>query len=232
MAGKDDYYIPNPNHNGPDCQKVGDAKGNKPKAIWLAKSKFKTKSGGPISFRHFTYNCPICHNLSRDFQEVNKAWGKEPGMEEQCCSGIKEDQQCNGDGDDTTNQVNPDLWSGCERFIMITGADNELLPSEMGLYMSFNVTESGIPYGCSGLEQFTTEEFLKKKSSTKYGYSLDWSTDKPIRVTPGCPAAPTAPIVEDYAKDQAAWLDVFIPTLEKMLANGYTSTGDRLVMQL
>ena len=83
MVGQDDFYIPN--RNGADCQEVGDADGTKPKAIWLAKSKFKTKSGGPISFRHFTYNCPVCHNLTRDFNDVNQAWSREPGMEEQCC---------------------------------------------------------------------------------------------------------------------------------------------------
>ena len=224
MVGEDDFYIPN--HNGPDCQMVGTSAGKKPKSIWLLKSKFKTESGGPISFRHFTYNCPVCRNLTAEFDTVNKAFN---GMEEQCCAGLQDGQHCTPDGDDTSNPINQELWTGCEKFIFIFGADNELLPSEMGLYKSFEVTPQGIPHGCSGLDKFTSETFLEKRRSGSAGYSLDWSTGKPVKVEPGCPAAPTAPIVEEFARDQAAWLALFLPTLERMLANGYSTQEGRLV---
>lgn len=31
-------------------------------------------------------------------------------------------------------------------------------------------------------------------------------------------------IVEEFADDEQAWLDMFVPTLEKMLQNGYNAT--------
>ena len=33
------------------------------------------------------------------------------------------------------------------------------IPSEIGLYFNFEVTDDGIPYGCPGLEKFKTENF-------------------------------------------------------------------------
>ena len=48
---------------------------------------------------------------------------------------------------------------GCESYRFISGLDEMALPSEMGLYFDFEVTEDGIPYGCPGLEKFTTQGF-------------------------------------------------------------------------
>ena len=39
------------------------------------------------------------------------------------------------------------------------------LPCEIGMYFDFNVTEDGIPYGCEGLDQFTSENFNKSKNN-------------------------------------------------------------------
>ena len=37
------------------------------------------------------------------------------------------------------------------------------LPSEIGLYFDFEVTDDGIPYGCPGLEKFNTGNFSISK---------------------------------------------------------------------
>ena len=37
------------------------------------------------------------------------------------------------------------------------------IPSEIGLYFDFEVTDDGIPYGCPGLEKFKTENFNTSK---------------------------------------------------------------------
>ena len=39
------------------------------------------------------------------------------------------------------------------------------IPSEIGLYFDFEVTDDGIPYGCPGLEKFKTENFNTSKYS-------------------------------------------------------------------
>ena len=46
-------------------------------------------------------------------------------MEEQCCAGLEDGQHCTPDGDDTSNPINQELWTGCEKFIFIFGADND-----------------------------------------------------------------------------------------------------------
>ena len=38
------------------------------------------------------------------------------------------------------------------------------LPSEIGLYFDFNVTDDGIPFGCPGLEKFDSVHFNMSKT--------------------------------------------------------------------
>ena len=41
--------------------------------------------------------------------------------------------------------------------------DEMAIPSEIGLYFNFEVTEDGLPYGCPGFERFTAEWIKKGK---------------------------------------------------------------------
>ena len=128
------------------------------------------------------------------------------------------------------------------------------IPSEIGLYFDFEVTEDGVPYGCPGFETFTPEnwnttsrqylfyfKFLTIKSCfSDYGFT--WSClpnqENPDpnnpwhwkKADPDCPlntmqipkgSTPLHQIFEEYAADQQKWVNDFIPTLEKMLSNGY-----------
>ena len=36
---------------------------------------------------------------------------------------------------------------------------------EVGMYMDFKVTETGIPYGCDGLSTFNNETWAKQKAA-------------------------------------------------------------------
>ena len=49
--------------------------------------------------------------------------------------------------------------NGCESYKFISGLDEMALPSEIGLYFGFDVTDDGIPYGCPGLEKFNQDHF-------------------------------------------------------------------------
>ena len=130
--------------------------------------------------------------------------------------------------------------AGCERFRLISGIDESALSCEMGLYFKFNVTEDGVPYGCPGFDMFKPEywaspngKFYERWSrvpksddidTSNYNWK-DYKTSDPL-----CELndfrddgdKPLHKIFEDYANDQNRWVKDFMPTLEKMLANGYT----------
>merc|ERR1719379_2806371 len=83
-----------------------------------------------------------------------------------------------------------------------------------------------LPTGCPGLKQFTADRFEHRRR----GHRNTWSGVDSKDVTQ-CPKQKLAPegtalseIFEEYADDQAAWVDDFVPALEKMLANGYASS--------
>ena len=48
--------------------------------------------------------------------------------------------------------------------MFVSGLDEMALPSEIGLYFDFNVTDDGIPYGCPGFETFTSVGFNQSKT--------------------------------------------------------------------
>ena len=48
------------------------------------------------------------------------------------------------------------------------------LSAEMGLYLDFDVTEDGIPYGCPNLQYFKTENWFTGKGN----HVLTWSAEK------------------------------------------------------
>ena len=63
----------------------------------------------------------------------------------------------------------------CERYRLITGLDEGASQFEIGLYFDFNVTETGIPYGCPGLETYEEIEplgKLKRPCSYKFEHML------------------------------------------------------------
>ena len=93
------------------------------------------------------------------------------------------------------------------------------LPTDVGLYHDFNVTDDGRPYGCPGL----TEPEPKRFRFPECGVNK-------IEEPPG--STPLYQIVEKYATDQDAWLQDFVPALEKMLSNGYNRYESILSMSL
>ena len=78
------------------------------------------------------------------------------------------------------------------------------LPTDVGLYLDFNVTDDGTPLGCpGGFGRFADAQCDVNKLEEPLG-------TKPLHQ-----------IVEEYAKDQHAWMTDFVPTMEKMMTNGY-----------
>ena len=85
------------------------------------------------------------------------------------------------------------------------------LPAEVGFYWKFESDpETGLPSGCPNFDD------------------PKFQSGKRRRAMNDCEMEDYAPegvelnaIVDEFADDQQAWLEVFVPTLEKMLANGY-----------
>merc|ERR1711884_513206 len=138
------------------------------------------------------------------------------------------------------------LW----RKILIHMIDEMALNCEMGLYKQFNVTADGIPYGCHGLEEFKSEHWLDvnnlgNRFRKTFSWSVESSVDNPYpldngpaldvwqKIEPECPlnkmrvggSRPLSNSFNLFARNQNRWIQAFIPTFEKMMANGYKS-GD------
>jgi len=198
-----------------DCTKITDAEGNKPQTRWVATIRKDTKNGGPVHWIHENYQCPNCNKDS----ENSCCQNTQGGFCRADSVSIEDDQNVNG---------------GCESYRFISGLDEMAIPSEIGLYFNFEVTDDGIPYGCPGLEKFNTENLhnhtFTSSHMPKKGLSgeQDWHWE---RADPQCelntleyPAGstPLHQVFEEFAAENQKWVDEFVPALEKMLSNGYT----------
>jgi len=216
------FFSPEP---GDACNKVGDPWGNIPETRWLAHTRKCTKRGGPIFWIHENYACPDCNLAS--IRE---------GAEGYCCKDVPEGQFCNADragpNEPDTSEHN---WSphneGCEKFRLISGADEIALNAEMGLYREFEVTD-GVIHGCPGLEVFN--ETMTNPDNPRYylgQMSLgedNWNgaprCEKQRLEEPPGSGDPLHLIFEEYADDQSAWMRDYVPAMEKMAANGYENS--------
>merc|ERR1719189_2095602 len=195
----------------------------------MAHVRKDTKNGGPVHWIHENYQCPNCQDPSSNT----------------CC------QNTNGGyckADSVSMADDPDInhdWThggGCESYRFISGLDEMALPSEIGLYFDFEVTEDGIPYGCPGFEKFNPEHFnisglFTWSSLPKKGLSgaANWHWEKAdpqcelntLEYPPG--STPLHQIFEEFSADNQKWVDEFVPALEKMLSNGY-NVGAELVL--
>ena len=124
------------------------------------------------------------------------------------------------------NQTDADYNNGCERYKFIIGRDEIALNCELGLYLNFTVT-NGLVSGCPGLEHFNAsmqandgmDVVSKERANGPYGQ-------------PGCGkqtlaepvgSTPTSQIMDLYANSQSTWINDYIPTMEKMMRNGYSA---------
>ena len=113
------------------------------------------------------------------------------------------------------------------------------LPCEIGLYFDFEVTDDGVPYGCPGFESFKPEIWNTSHAATwtrvPYYHPVNpdpYNRGHWLKADPDCPfnkmsvpdgSTPLHEIFEEYATDQQKWVNDFVPTLEKMLSNGYAN---------
>ena len=101
----------------------------------------------------------------------------------------------------------------CQRRIQ---NDETALPAEVGFYRHFQFNETtGMPYGCDAFEK------PKFKAGQMNSVQVDCGLEEHI---PEGESQKLYQIVEEFAEDQEAWMNEFVPALVKMLDNGYGDT--------
>jgi hypothetical protein len=204
------------------CTRLGDAYGNKPSTRWKANARKFTKNGGPIFWMKSSLVCPDMYNTVWPLSSSEQACVDEAGPGMTC----KADPAIQGSTvPRKVNETDADTSKGCERFRTIVGRDEIALNCELGLYFNFTVTD-GIISGCPGLEDFYAD---MQANNGRYAESRE--TPGGIAGQPGCgkqmlaePAGstPVSQIMDEYANNQSTWINDFIPTMEKMMRNGYS----------
>jgi hypothetical protein len=192
------------------CPRRGDAFGSKGDVILTPVAWLDEADGGAVQWLTERYSCIDCDDSSNTDNE--------------CCIDVPEGQQCNADnGRTSSSNEDDDKYSGCEQYRLISGIDETMLQSDLGIYLNFTTDDHGTPTGCSGVDG----------SFEEYGfYPENWVNRKKRKMRgsePTCPFnfaadpgdSPVNGIIDSYAEDPAAWMADFVPAYEKMMSNGY-----------
>jgi len=133
LINEDSWYIPTS-----DCQKIGDAWGNKPKTKHQIKANRDSFGGGPIQYLMFQKACPDCSHPNN----ANYGGAK-------CCDpeNIPEGLHCNPE---------------CSNYRFVSGNDETFLNCDMGLYLGFDVEDDWRTVGCSGLDRWNYTMWSKR----------------------------------------------------------------------
>ena len=189
----------------------------------LAFTERQMEGGGPVMWVNEKQRCADCNSVT--FKDTD------------CCTQAPEGMQCKPDKEPEFTGLGT---RRCEGFKNNGGQDEISMNCEVGLYLDFKVSDTGIPYGCSGLESFNNTVW--KNAKHPFGWSRLPKVENPDpfnnqhweRDGVTCPltkiqeplgSTPLHEVFEEYAEDQQKWVNDYVPTFEKMISNGY-SDGD------
>jgi len=204
------------------CEKIGNAFGEKPQAQWLAHTRMTSVNGGPVFWIHRNHVCPPCP-LEKDLEDIL------PLTEQQkdCCHNKPEGAFCRPDRE-SPDMEDDNLNGGCEQMRFIVGGDEIAINAEMGLYKQFEVDDDGVIYGCRGLEIFNTT--MRGTEGHRAVWSIppgEWGPyepecEKQMIEHPAGSGEPLYTLFEEYASNQQNFVRDFVIAMEKMSANGYS----------
>jgi len=198
LAKKQDWYFPSDQPQSL-CKRVGNESGQRPSARWVTHVRGDTVAGGPVQWLQEKL---VCRNYDMSSP-----------MPDTCA----------------TNDLQ---WK------FVVGIDETMLSGDMGLYKQFDVDANGIPTGCKGVsgdtgfKDFNLDSWGRTEAGSLRNYHLTWSRIGGRKAEPACVlqtraepigSDPLHKIVEEFADDGRSWLAAFVPALEKMLSNGYSS---------
>jgi len=172
---------------------------------WLVRARDKTDGHGPFQWSHQYLRCPDCAWESGNWTAIGHANEGGPGFRsERCC------KECTKQPGDAT------IPEACLRWV---SQDEEALSVDAGLYLDFSFDPaSGRPTGCDFPDVFINTKKSRgwqRKNHAPKGCDRQRIESKDYREP-----KMMYQIVEQYADDQNIWIDDFIASLEKMLANG------------
>ena len=219
IVGEDRWFFNIEPHG--NCEKIGNAFGEKPKAQWLAHTRMTSVNGGPVFWIHRNHVCPAC-SLEKDLEGWPlQLWE----WEKDCCHNKPEGTYCRPDRE-SPDMEDDNLNGGCERMRFIAGADEIAINAEMGLYKQFEVDDDGVIYGCRGLEIFNAT-MRDTKARTVWSVPpgqwgpIEPECEKQTIQHPAGSGEPLYAIFEEFASNQQNFVRDFVIAMEKMSANGY-----------
>mmetsp|Transcript_72286 Transcript_72286/g.156956 ORF Transcript_72286/g.156956 Transcript_72286/m.156956 type:complete len:575 (+) Transcript_72286:62-1786(+) len=187
---------------GDPPQWTGGPQGSEAPTGWYVRPLRKSVSGGPYLWFHYYLRCPECRGRKNVETEGDGFF-----KSDFCC------QQCD------TMKVKT-IHPGCYRKI---AKDETALNSDLGLYLLFETGKGGIPLGCKGLstkkQKWTAHNIMNGRKGLDF-YKAEPRCNKQ-KLGDGKGTLKMYQLVERYSENQEAWMDDFIPALQKMLANGY-----------
>jgi len=200
LALKDDWMF-----YDDDCNRLGGAWGERPKAKWMAKANKMFTSQGPVQWIRESHVCPNCamyNNTARAWKEYRHTPDANMALDTACCQDLEmyADEHgapmCKPDGNrarGSSPMTNDDdvggrthllgrQGGGCERFKFVGGRDHAALSSDIGLYLKFDVDNDGFPIGCGSTFQRWQDLKAKGKSISENGNKPDVRTDRFLNV--------------------------------------------------
>merc|ERR1712203_269473 len=125
-------------------------------------------------------------------------------------------------------EADANLNRGCEAYRRTVGQVEIALNCEMGMYLDFKSGRDGVLHGCVGLEHFNAsmQSDTKKSILSRDGVNVGQPLCGKQMLEEPAGSTPLYQVMEEYAENQTAWIDDYIPTMEKMMRNGYESLID------
>jgi len=253
VVGKPDYFFDDNVGVNATCTKVGDAWGNRGAAVWIGKQNQAFRSGGPVQWIKKQVVCPNCadHSYERGGRHAERlAHDRDCCLNKPADAFCRPDGPANRPPGSSAIDWDDDFSWGCECSHFIFGRDETALSSDMGLMYKFDVDRKGFPSGCPGLggwgpstQRWTDYDcgidgrpWFTEPVNASNGWTAPRNYGPNATTNKACPmSCPKNDYVypgdnmdlsahmERYAEDQAAWIEDFFPTMEKMISNGYAA---------
>jgi hypothetical protein len=209
-----DWQIPGKHRNkdGPSGKRywLGGLKGLGASSSFRPGKRGLRKYGAPFFWTNVLTLGPDCYKIK------GRGWKNLGGKSSECCNKTYElgeyDAKCFKSSQKDETYLNPDV----------------------GLYLDFDVTDYGRPTGCPGFMAYHRAGVWENDAAWRANdrRSMPGGGDKLPKSE--CPkneevADPITQkkmyqLVEDYADDQELWVQDFKVAMEKMIANGYSSS--------
>jgi len=193
------------------CTQRGTSSNVRGPARWRVKASAAFLNKAPVEWiqeKEICYNCDWAK--TNQFPATLPWFGRKKTRE--ACEGVQDTKIC---------------IPGTEVWRFNWGRDDAGTQADLGMLLDFKVDEEGFPYGCQKLDPYGSNkggyyELKNGRANKLVAAECELQMHEEPPTSDGSNAL--SKIIAEFAKNKQAWLDTFVPTLEKMLANGYTDS--------